>query len=442
MELEKQVTDLLEVIQSQKSRIESLEAELKKSHRQAHPKGFGPGKKKAKKSGRRPGEGLFSYRKPPSEVDHQVYEPLACCPDCGGELTKKKEHVNWQSDLPALRVEVTEYHSESGWCPQCQGRKRSSAANQIVTGNGASASGLGPRLSALSAKLKHEDGLSYRRISELLKSLSHEKISAGALSQGSQRLARWLESDYSELVELLRQAASVHGDETGWRIGTLNAWLWVFTNSDATVYTISPSRGHEVIIEILGEKFSGVLHSDRAKAYDHKNLSVWLKQKCVCHLLRNLSALESQKQRGAVRFAREVKSLLRAAMKLESSVYAKQCQYLETKLDRLLSEERQFSDVDNEKMAKSLRKHRPNLLRFLYDNQVEATNNRAERALRPAVLVRKTGRCNKTDKGSKAHAVLSSIFTTMRQRGMNTLDGLTRLIGSTHLTLSQLTAPT
>lgn len=448
-ELEAQVKSLLDVVNTQKKRIEELESELKKGRRQAHPFGKGSRKKKPKKPGRRAGEGNFNYRKPPTKVDYQVFTKLTCCPDCGEELSDKKSHVNWQSDLPKVKVEVTEYHSESGWCGQCQQRKRSVANDQLVTGSGASASGIGPRLLALSVKLKHEDGLSYRRIRDLVKTLTEESLTTGAFSQGSQRLAKRLESDYDELVDLLREASVVHGDETGWRIGTLSAWLWVFTNAEATVYTIEPNRGHEVIVEILGEDFEGVLHSDRAKAYDHKKLSHWLKQKCISHIIRNLSTLESQQQGGAVHFARQVKTLLRQALKLEKKrfrlepfKYAKQCQYLETKLDKLLSETRQWRNLDNQKMAKNLRKHRPNLLRFLYSQEVEATNNRAERALRPAVIVRKTGRCNKSSKGAKAHAIIASVVSTLRQHGLNTLEGLTQLIGSNSLSLTQLIAPT
>ncbi len=43
---------------------------------------------------------------------------------------------------------------------------------------------------------------------------------------------------HEELIEVIGQCAVVHADETGWRIGILSAWLWVFTNRQVTVYTI------------------------------------------------------------------------------------------------------------------------------------------------------------------------------------------------------------
>jgi len=190
-----------------------------------------------------------------------------------------------------------------------------------------------------------------------------------------------------------------------------------------------------VVVDVLGKDFTGVLTSDRAKAYDHKALKNWLKQKCIAHLLRNLSDLEQKQQRGALRFAREVKSVLRAALKLkqqvgnlEKVVYAKRAKALECKLDKLLSKDRNFSNEANRKMAASLAKQRPHLLRFLYHEGVDATNNQAERDLRPAVLARKTGRCNKTETGAETHAVLASIIETLRKRGRNPIQDLTALL--------------
>lgn len=87
-----------------------------------------------------------------------------------------------------------------------------------------------------------------------------------------------LENVYDELSDMLSQAASVHCDETGWRVGTASAWLWVFSNAETTLCRIEQSRGHQVVLDVLGENFAGILHSDRAKVYDHKALSNWLKQ--------------------------------------------------------------------------------------------------------------------------------------------------------------------
>ena len=57
------------------------------------------------------------------------------------------------------------------------------------------------------------------------------------------RMAEQARPVCEELVEVLRASTLVHADEIGWRIGTLSAWLWVFTNREVTVYTVRRGSG-------------------------------------------------------------------------------------------------------------------------------------------------------------------------------------------------------
>jgi len=282
---------------------------------------------------------------------------------------------------------------------------------------------LGPRAVALAADLKHRLGIPYRKISQLYGLAFGLEVTAGGLCQADARLAKKAEPIYWELVEAIRQSAAVYADETGWRIGVLSAWLWVFTSQRGTVYATG-DRSHEVVVDILGRKFRGVLVSDCFTAYDAKAFDDWLKQKCFAHLLRELAKLEREKTRGAVRFPREPLSVLRGALKLRDErgelspqEFAARRRELEARLDALIAEGRKFIDPDNARLAKRLRKHRKNLFTFLELEGVEATNNRAERALRPAVVVRKTGGCNRTAQGARTHAVLASLLATAKQQG-------------------------
>jgi hypothetical protein len=253
---------------------------------------------------------------------------------------------------------------------------------------------------------------------------------------------------YEELADALRKCVVVHADETGWRIGTLSAWLWVFTNQEITVYTIRPSRGHEVVVDILGREFKGVLVSDCFLAYDAKALAKWLKQKCVAHLLRNLSDIEDSKTGRAVCFSRDVTALLRESLALQKEkptlipeVFAQRAADLETRLDALIDENRRMTDSDNLRFAKRLRKHRPHLLRFLYVEGLDPTNNQAERQLRPAVITCKTSGCNRTEGGAETHAILSSVLVTCRQQKRPILDYLVELQRSQGIPPPLLTAP-
>jgi len=415
---------------------ERLDGAKRAGKRQATP--FAREKRVAqpKRPGRKKGKGRFASRPQPApkEVTETKSEPLACCPECNSEVTQWKEHEQFVVDIPPVKPVITRYKTESGYCQTCQKRVRSRHPEQISEATGAAGVIIGPRAKALAADMKHRFGVSYGKVCGLLEDAFGLQVTRSGWYQADVRLARQAQPVYEELVDVLRESTIVHADETGWRIGTLSAWLWVFTNQETTVYTIRRSRGHEVVLDILGAEFAGILNTDCFLAYDAKALKDWLKQKCVAHLLRNLSEIEASKTRGAVRFARNVTQLLRDALQLKAgkadlppATFVEQAAALEERLDQLCHERRRFTDPDNARFAKRLRKHREHLLRFLYIDELDATNNLAERQLRPGVITRKTTGCNRTDGGAEIHSILSSVLTTCHQRNIPILDFLTEV---------------
>ena len=378
-ELRAENATLRQQVAELEKRIAELEAALSTGKRQATP--FARQKRvgKPKRPGRKKGQGRFAYRpKPgPEEVTETKVEPLVCCPECAGEVVQGKEHEQFVVDIPPVKPVITRYVTESGYCPTCQKRVHSRHPEQISEATGAAGVIIGPRAKALAADMKHRFGASYGKVCGVLEDAFGLRATRSGWYQADVRLARQARPVYEELVEVLRESTVVHADETGWRIGTLSAWLWVFTNQETTVYTIRRSRGHEVVLDILGAEFGGILNTDCFLAYDAKALNDWLKQKCVAHLLRNLSEIEASKTRGAVRFARNVTQLLKDALQLKAgkadlppAVFVEHAAALEERLDKLCHERRRFTDPDNARFAKRLRKHRDHLLRFLYVDEL------------------------------------------------------------------------
>lgn len=444
-ELEAQLRQRDALIEQLRQRIAELERAAK---RQATPFARKQRKANPKRPGRKAGQGQFTSRARPTpeQVTKTKEQALEACPICGGPVTEVKEHEQFVVDLPEEPPAVTRYLTRSGHCAQCGQRVRSRHPEQISQATGAAGVVIGPRAKALAADLKHRLGVPYGKVAEILAVGFGLPVSRGGLCQADARLARQARPVYAELVDLIRQSAVVHADETGWRIGTLAAWLWVFTNRDLTVYTIAVGRDHGVVVQILGEAFAGILASDCFTAYDHQALAAWLKQKCVGHLLKDLSELNESKTGGAVRFARDLTAALRAALTLRDQKrtlapadFAVRAAQLEAQLDALIDTRRQLTDPDNRRFARRLRKHRPHLLRFLYVDGLDATNNQAERMLRPAVITRKTGGCNRTEGGAETHSILASVLATCRQQGFSILDSLVKIqqnVGSTFKSLA------
>jgi len=279
--------------------------------------------------------------------------------------------------------------------------------------------------------MKHRLGVSYEKIAQIFGTVFGLKVGRSTLCRAGRRLARKARPAYEELIEALRRSGGVHSDETAWRIGTLPAWLWAFASRRITLYSIARSRGHEVLTQTLGSDFEGVLHSDCFSAYDSRELAQWRQQRCLAHLSHELSELQQSKTRGAVRFARNVLALLREAMDLgkrkaglSATEFGPQLHQIEDRLDRLISEKRSFTDPDNARIARRLRKQRHRLFTFLTEEGAEPTNNRAERAIRPAVVARKMGSCNKTHVGAETHAILASVLATAKALGIGTVQYL------------------
>jgi transposase len=439
-ELKEQLIQALTVIEKVKKQNELLKAEVEElkraGKRQATPFARRKLVEKPKRPGRKAGQGKFSRREQPApkRIDRTKRARLHGCPECGSRLREIHKHEQYVADIPKIRPIITRYVTYSGYCGDCHKRVRSRHPEQISQATGAAGVMVGPRAKALAADLKHRLGGSYGKVSETLNDAFGLQVTRSGWCQADQRLAETARPVYQELIEVVRASSVVHVDETGWRIGTLSAWLWVFTNREATVYAIRDNRSSDVVVEILGEEFKGILATDCFVAYDDKRLSAWIKQKCLAHLLRDLGEMEESKTGRAVHFAQELTSVLREALELKAKrpgldpgLFSQRALALEARLDALISSQRRLKDSDNVRFAKRLRKHRSHLLRFLYVNDLDATNNLAERMLRPAVITRKTNGCNRTDRGARNHAVLSSVLVTCHHLSVPILDYLVSL---------------
>ena len=439
-ELEQQLAKALETIQRQQKEMERLRERMEEleraGKRQATPFARREWVERPRKPGRKAGQGKFVHRRLPAI--QAVYETktakLQGCPECGGKLCKIRKHEQYVTDIPVVEVKTTRFVTFSGYCRTCHHRVRSRHPEQTSQASGAAGVLVGPRAKALAADLKHRLGVSYGKVSEVLQDSFGLQVSRSGWCQADQRLARTARPVYAELVEAIRKCSVVYTDETGWRIGTLAAWLWVFTNSEASVYAIRDNRSSDVLVDILGGEFHGILASDGFVAYDQQRLKTWLKQKCVGHLLRELKEMQENQSGRALHFARQVTIVLQEALalkaqktSLEPLSFLQQARDLEARLDTLLGPQRRLSNRDNLRFAKRLRKHRPHLLRFLYVDALEATNNQAERMLRPAVITRKTNGCNRSRSGAETHAILSSVLVTARQHSIPILDYLVQL---------------
>jgi len=236
-------------------------------------------------------------------------------------------------------------------------------------------------------------------------------------------------------VVRVRQSRVAWLDETGWKIAAVLQWLWVAATQQITVYAILPGRGYEQAARLIGTGYSGCLEHDGWRPYYRfQNAS---HQSCLAHIIRRCRDLVEILSPVAARFPQAVQGLLEKLLAVrdryqrhEISPHGRQTAAgrIRTQLDRLL--ENHYRHPANRRLAKHLDHEFPHLFTFLDCPGVEATNNRAERALRPAVKARYGRGGNRTPAGARTQEVLASVLQTCRQQGKGSFPLLLELLRS------------
>ena len=244
------------------------------------------------------------------------------------------------------------------------------------------------------------------------------RITPGGLSQALCRVSGRVQGLYERLIRQVRGSPAVHADETSWWVGGPSWWLWTFTTPEVTVYRVEQSRASRVVEEVLGPDFAGMLVSDRLASYDPPHCA---KHKCISHHLRAISRALRLPGMKSLEYLQSWQSFFHGVIALYRlrGVFREE-QFLQTRQrmedwkDRLLAQP--AGQSGDEAIRTRPLKQRNHLLGCLYEPAAEPTNNRAERALRPAVIARKLSCGNKTVRGRDCWQILTSLSVTCHQQ--------------------------
>jgi transposase len=400
--------------------------------------------RRRKKPGRKAGH-KAALRAQPLWIDRDQQVPLptdshrqAICPACRCPLSRLRMHQRIVEDLVPSAVETTCYHTASGYCPKCRKRIESRSPEQPPTANVPHAQ-LGINALTTAAILRVRHRLPYRQIAQLLLDMPGLRVSPGGLVKQIKRLSLWLDGKYQELIRQMRASGHVHVDETGWRIDGRNFWLWAFTNPTFTLYHIDASRSGKVPRKLLGKAFGGTVIADFYSAYDQL---AGPKQRCLTHLMREVKQTGEKDPAFAgcplsaklLKWCKNALQLKKQHQMLDESTYQSRVTRLETQLDGLiqLAEPHNKDPAplhpDAKRLCKRLRRYRAELTRFLREKEVDGTNNAAERALRPAVIMRKITGGSRSTAGAKAWATLASLLRTADQQNLGVYQATKKLI--------------
>lgn len=375
-----------------------------------------PASRRTKRPGRKNGH-PGARRSRPQRINQRREHRLKCCPHCHGKLNRcHQTRTRYIEDIPEnIQPVVTEHVIHRDWCPRCKKH-----VEPVVT-DALPGSTLGHHVLVLSAWLHYGLGNTLSQIVEVFGHHLHTVVTPGGLVQMWQRLAELLRGWYAQIQAEALKAAVLHADETGWRVNGKTRWLWCFSTADLTYYLIDRCRGSPALLRFFRQEFAGTLVSDFWGAYNAVACSK--RQKCLVHLLRDLEHVETYRavNRDWPAFAKKLRRLIGDAIRLwkrnavPPGEYASRRTRLQERLLELI--DRRWSHPDVRRLIKRLRRHQRELFTFLDEPGVPFDNNAAERAIRPAVIIRKNSQSNRSDRGAETQAILMSVYRTLKQRG-------------------------
>ncbi len=350
------------------------------------------------------------------------------CPDCGHGLRPAGDDVRvvQQIDIAEVPILIEEHRSHPGWCPHCCKVHYAPLPAAVQSGGLA-----GPRLTTLIAYLKGACHASYGTVRKFLRDVVQITLSRGQLAKIIGKVSAALDGPYRELLHDLPLQAILNVDETGHKRNGERWWTWCFRASLYTLFKIDPTRSGDVLIEVLGKEFKGVIGCDYYGAYRRylREFGVLL-QFCLAHLIREVKFLLTLPGASVRAYGERLRETLRglfAVIHRREGLSAKAFEAeLEAARQAVLRAGTQ--DVPEQKhcrnLAKRLEKHGESYFRFITTPGVEPTNNLAERAIRFVVIDRLVTQGTRSEAGNRWCERIWTVIATCAQQGHSVFEYL------------------
>src|SRR5450755_3813440 len=373
---------------------------------------------------------------PPESINGaSVDYRLDLCPCCGHDLQPMPTivpRVIQQVDINDVPLVIQEHRGHPGWCSHCQ--KQFEAPLPIGIERGGL---VGPRLTTVIAYLKGVCHASYSTVRKFLRDVVGVTISRGQLANIIAKVSEALERPYEELLASLADEKRLNVDETGHKQNGLRQWIWCFRADLYTLFKIDPTRSADVLIDVLGTEFNGVLGCDYFSAYRryHREFDVSL-QFCLAHLIRDVKFLatlpDARDRMYGTRLRESLRELFGVIHRREQLSTEEFQGQLEAARDKVLY--CGTSDVPatrhSRNLAKRFEKHGESYFRFVTTPGVEPTNNLAEQAIRFVVIDRLITQGTRSETGQRWCERIWTTMATCTQQGRSVFEYLEAAVGA------------
>jgi len=376
-------------------------------------------------------EGHEGTTRPPPEPEETIRVDQGYCPDCEQILSNPDSYISRTIiDIPLpIPTTVVEYEL---------GKHRCSCGNEVVaehpdcpeTGR------FGPNIMAQTALGRFHQRLPNRKQAELFDWELDTPISHRTIYNLTKRVADRLRPAYDDVKARIQESDVVYCDETGFPVDGEQHWAWTFVTDEEVLFWVDESRGSQVLEDVLGEDFAedSTLSCDGWSAYPSYHTKL---QRCWAHLLREAEYV-AERYEEAERLSEELHALhddLTAFDEEDSSASAREQKRAEASLhlEGLIREDYEAQEV--KKLIEKIRNGLGHWLTFVTEPDVDSTNNRAERALREQVVLRKMFRTLRSAEGVQIHETITTMLATWKRRGLDPPEQLQSILGGQELRL-------
>ena len=417
----KQALAKIEKLLKRVERLKSENTELKRRLRKYENPHIPPSKDERVKAKKRPPKhgkpgrpsGHEGSTRPQPAPERTERIELKICPHCTarlGEPVKVERYIVEEIPEPQP-AEAVCYETLHYCCKRCGKRIVSAHPDKPKSGR------FGANAQTKITLMKYNSRLPHRKVVDILENEFGFNLVPATVWNTTKSVAGHLKPSYDRIVRSLQDSRYIHIDETGFKVNGKNWWLWVFTTDEVTVFALRKSRGAKIVREMLGCNYKGIIISDGLKSYASYTDR---RQRCWAHILRELEELAKKDVRAKVLY-QEVLKLYRTVTEAVGKDPPSEVRKLihkeaKAELDWLLTANRRGKLGE---FVKKMRIASGSLFTFVLHPGVEPTNNRAERALRENIVLRKIIGTLRNGAGAEAHEIITSMLATWKQRGEN-----------------------
>mgnify|MGYP001562955748 FL=1 len=354
-------------------------------------------------------------RETPEKIDEVKKWDVKECPDCGTKLSRIQRRRKRHTTDIEIQTKNTEHIICGRYCNKCKKIVEPNVTDALPNAR------FGLKLMFLVLALKLDSRVPSNKIVSILDTIFQIKISDGEVYGILKQLKIAFGDYYEEIEKKIKEALVKNIDETSWRIDGKNYWLWNFINKEVALYIVNQRRGSEVPIKTLCNQKGKTIVSDRFSAYNELvKKSQCEQQICWTHLLRDSKDLAEHYQE-----ARYIHKRLKYIY--DKAKNGEKKNLLLRWID--LISQRTYRSSEVYKFVKSIcRNHRGDLFRFVDNPEIDSTNNRAERGLRHAVVIRKISNGSRSKDGAETTANLLSVLQTAKLQSNNPMNFMMDLL--------------